>query len=142
MTTSSNYGRSNFNPKRRIRKPEDLPDLHDLAQRVQYDGHPGHKRKRGNFGVGARPYGDRTLCDAVGIFKKEEALRLLQEGVKRGLVSVQERGGFPQNIWAVSDDGHPLEAQQGSPGRGIYHGYPMTSHDTFRDKVIEHWEIE
>ena len=131
--------RSKFNPKRRICNPENLPDLDDLARRVQYDGHPGHKRKPSNFGVGAASSGDRTLCDAVGIFKKEEALRLLQNGVKQGLVSIQTRGDFPQNIWAVSDDGRPLEAQQGSPGQGIYHGYPMLPHDELWDKVIELW---
>lgn len=131
--------RGKFNFKRRICKPGDLPDLDALAQRVQYDGHPGHKRRSGNFGVGAGPSGDRTLCDAVGIFDRDEALRLLQEGVMRGLISVQMRGDFPQNIWAVSDDGRPLEAQQGSPGMGVYHGYPMLPHDELWDQVIKLW---
>ena len=131
--------RGKFNPKRRICKPENLPDLDALAEQVQYEGHPGHKRKSGNFRVGTGPSGDRTLCDAAGIFDKEEALRLLREGVMRGLISVRTRGNFPQNIWAVSDDGRPLEAQQGSPGQGVYHGYPLLPHDELWDKVMMHW---
>ena len=139
MSNSPNRERRRFNPKRRLCQPEDLPDLDNLAERVRYDGHPGHKRNAGDFGVGANPSGDRTLCDAVGIFSQREALRLLKAGIRRGLVSAQMRGEFPQNIWAVSSDGRPLEAQQGSPGQGIYHGYPLLSHDELWDRILDRW---
>jgi hypothetical protein len=37
------------------------------------------------------------------------------------------RNGFPQNIWAVSENGYALEAQLGNQENGEYHGYPMDS---------------
>ena len=139
MRQPRHYERPNSNPKRRICRPNDLPDLDDLAARVRYEGHPFHKRNPGDFEVGAQPRGDKTLCDAVEIFRHATALRLLRAGVRCGLISVQTRGGFPQNIWAVSDDGRPLEAQQGSPGHGIYHGYPLLQRDELWEKVLDRW---
>ncbi len=53
---------------------------------------------------------DTCLCDQSGIVTRAEALELLSEGVSRGLVSVQQRGDFPQNIWAVTPGGYPMEA--------------------------------
>jgi len=66
-------------------------------------------------------------------------LRLLWEGIRRGLISNQMRGRFPQNIWAVTSDGAPLEAQLENPDMGIYHGYPLPEHDPFRKRVLERW---
>lgn len=53
------------------------------------------------------------------------------------MFSAQERNGWPQNVWAVTDKGEPLEAQL--EGDGIYHGYPMAEADPFRDKILERW---
>ena len=47
----------------------------------------------------------------MGISTKEQALGLLQEGARRGLISTRLSNGFPQNIWAVTEDGIALEAQ-------------------------------
>jgi hypothetical protein len=100
------------------------------------------KKNPGDFGLTppASPRRDKTLCDGVNIFQKAVALKLLKEGVRRSLVSEQTRNGYPQNIWAVTADGVPLEAQLENPGNGTYHGYPMPENDAFRDKVIEKWE--
>jgi hypothetical protein len=35
------------------------------------------------------------------IFTRRDAQSLLREGARRGLVSMQERDGWPQNVWAV-----------------------------------------
>lgn len=86
------------------------------------------------------PRADKTLCDDVGIFRKSEALRLLREGARLGLISVQERGGFPQNIWSVLDEQFPLEAQLENRGVGVYHGYPMPKSDQFRRVVLQRWK--
>ena len=83
---------------------------------------------------------DKTLCDGAGIVGKERALHLLREGVRRGMVSKQQRNGFPQNIWAVTENGIPVEAQLENPATGIYHGYPMPTEDTFREKVLANWK--
>lgn len=136
--------RRQFNPKRRIRQDCDPDELDRLVSSVNYGGNPEHKRDPGDFRLNppAQPRADKTLCDAVGIFDRSTALRLLQEGVRRGLISEQTRGGFPQNIWAVTQDGSPLEAQLENQTQGVYHGYPMPRNDDFRDEVLRHWKDE
>ena len=95
-----------------------------MADQARYGGNPEHKRTPGDFGLTppSLPRQGKTLCDSVRIFARDAAASLLKEGLRRGLVSVQERGGWPQNVWAVTPDGVPLEAQR--EGDGIYHGYP------------------
>ncbi len=56
---------------------------------------------------------------------------------RRGCSVAQERNGWPQNVWAVTGKGEPLEAQL--EGDGVYHGYPMPEADPFRDKILERW---
>jgi hypothetical protein len=56
-------------------------------------------------------------------------------------VSEQVRNGFPQNIWAVSSDGVPLETQLENAEQGIYHGYPMPADDGFGERVVERWNM-
>src|SRR5205809_1707938 len=105
--------RRSSNPKRKIR---DLPveglDLDDLASRASYGGNPEHKRNPGDFLLippsSARR--DKTLCDDARVFRRDEATRLVLAGLRRGLVSVQTRNGWPQNIWAVGENDVPLEA--------------------------------
>ena len=136
--------RKRFNPKRRIRQDCDSDELDRLVSSVKYGGNPEHKRNPGDFQLNppAQPRADKTLCDAVGIFDKSTALRLLREGVCQGLISEQTRGGFPQNIWAVTRDGSPLEAQLENRAQGVYHGYPMPMNDDFRDEVLRRWTDE
>lgn len=133
--------RASFNPKRRIAENLSPGKLADLASRVKYAGNPMHKRNPGDFNLTppSQPRPDKTLCDAVGIVSMRDALRLLRIGVNNGLISVQTRGDFPQNIWAVTDEGHPLEAQLENPAQGTYHGYPIPSNDDFRERVLERW---
>lgn len=130
-----------FNPKRRIAAAPDPDALEDLAARVRYGGNPEHKRNPGDFGLTppARPRADKSKCDWAGIVERAVALRLLREGIRRGLVSEQRRGGYPQNVWALTNDGYPLEAQLENSVSGAYHGYPMPETDPFRDVVLEHW---
>jgi hypothetical protein len=113
--------------------------LRDRLALVRYRGNPEHKRDPGDHGLppplGPRP--GKTLCDQAQIFTHSEALRLLREGFQRGTFSVQERNGWPQNVWAVTGTGEPLEAQL--EGDGVYHGYPMPEADPFRETVIRRW---
>ena len=135
--------RRSYNPKRSISPQNDTPDhsevLHDLARRVSYGGNPEHKKHPGDFGLQppSSPRLGKTLCDSVGILSRAEALRLLRDGMRRGLVSSQQRNGWPQNIWAVTADGAPLEAQL--EGDGVYHGYPMPENDPFRVEILKRW---
>ena len=133
--------RSTFNRKRRIDAGDDY-DLPLLARQVKYTGNPDHKSNPGDFRLTppAQPRDDKTLCDDAGIFTKTEAQRLLMEGARRGLISEQKRiGGLPQNIWAVTADGCPLEAQLENRVQSTYHGYPVPENDPLRDRILEHW---
>jgi hypothetical protein len=133
--------RTTFNTKRSIAKAPSAGDLNRWGQTVRYGGNPEHKRNPGDFGLTppASPRADKTLCDGARVLERKVALALLREGIRRGLVSSQIRQGYPQNIWAVTDEGIPLEAQLENPGNGTYHGYPMPANDPFRDKVTEKW---
>lgn len=119
--------------------PEQLATLRKL---VSYGGNAEHKKNPGDFGL-SPPYGPRrgkTLCDGVRIFHRAVALKLLREGIRRGLVSEQKRGDFPQNIWAVTTDGVPLEAALDNQLAGSYHGYPIPKDDELGKKVVKKWE--
>ena len=144
MTTPPHRGKRRFNPKRKLRTEYTLGELDDLAKRVKYRGNPVHKRNPGDFDLmppGA-PRPDKTLCDSEGIFRRLEAARLLKERVKRGLISEQTRAEFPQNIWAVTEQGYPLEAELENRAQGTYHGYPVLQHDPIRNQIlglIDNW---
>jgi hypothetical protein len=135
--------RRGFNRKRRICGAEDLPqDLRQLADRVAYGGNPEHKRNPGDFGLTppSRPRPDKSLCDGVGIFERKEDLRLLRQGIRRGWISAAACGGFPQNVWTVTADGHPLEAQLENADKGAYHGYPLPEDDPMHEVILREWK--
>ena len=133
--------RRSFNPKRCIETNIDEIELATLAESISYGGNPEHKSSPGDFGLTppsqARP--DKTLCDGVGIFKREVAESLLKKGARKGFISVQRRNGFPQNVWSVTEGNEPLEAQLENERTGRYHGYPMSTSDPMRRKVLERW---
>jgi hypothetical protein len=133
--------RRTFNPKRRIRGGCDPDELTALATRITYGGNPEHKRNPGDFALTppAQPRADKTLCDAVGIHKRAVAQTLLRKGVRKGLISEQTRGEYPQNVWSVTRGGQALEAQLDNADQGIYHGYPMPDTDPMRDGVLKIW---
>lgn len=64
---------------------------------------------------------------------------LLREGLRRGVVSSQYRGQWPQNVWAVGQAGLVVEAMLGNQELGEYHGYPMPEADPFRAEVLARW---
>ena len=137
--------RSRFNPKRRFASSVPSREaLEALAGKVRYGGNPVHKRNPGDFGLTppSLPRDDKSLCDSVKIFKRAEALKLLKEGVLRGMISEWDgSNGFPKNIWSVTDDGVPLEAQLENAGNGTYHGYPLEVNDDFRGSVHSRWNL-
>ena len=139
--------RRTFNSKRRLKpKPLNTADsqrLKGLAAKVRYTGNSDHKRNPGDFGLepplGPRP--GKTLCDDSDIFRIGTARRLLKEGARRGLISQQERNGWPQNIWAVTQQGIPFEAHLENSETGGYHGYPMPGNDPFCKAILERWNL-
>lgn len=131
-----------FNWKRRLDSIRSEAVLAVLAERVTYGGNPEHKVDPGNFGLTppASPRADKSFCDSVGVLSSRTALRLLREGVRRGLVSEQVRGDFPQTVWSVTDHGAPVEGQLENQLLGIYHGYPMPANDPLTERVLEKWK--
>ena len=132
-----------YNPKRRV-LPLDRWERdtgRKWAAEASYGGNPEHKTRPADYGLAppCNPRPGKTLCDAERDFTRGEALALLQRGLERGLVSVQMRNNWPQNVWAVSETGEVFEAQLENKETGSYHGYPMPEDDDFRSKVIEEW---
>ncbi|HET6385596.1 MAG TPA: hypothetical protein VFJ58_19565 [Armatimonadota bacterium] len=121
----------------------EMAGLESLASRARYGGNPHHKRNPGDFGLTppSQPRVAATLCDGASIFTRASAAALLREGIWRGLISVQKHNGWPQNVWAVTPDGIPLEAQLENQEVGSYHGYPMAASEPLRDHVIERWNL-
>ena len=134
---------SKFNPKRRIAPAghASQQDLDKMADSIAYGGNPEHKRNPGDFGLTppADPRPSKSLCDVAGIFRRVQALELLQTGVRKGLVSDRQESGWPKNIWSVTPNGIPLEAQLENPVQGSYHGYPMPDSDPLASEVIARW---
>jgi len=117
-------------------------DVATLSSRISYGGNPEHKRNPGDFGLtppAAHCRSDKSLCDGVGILTRATALKLLRNGIRRGLISEQQRNGWPQHIWAVTDDGEPVEAVLENAEQGAYHGYPMPAGDPLRDEILKRW---
>ena len=135
--------RKSFNLKRRIR-PNGLAVRGgvDLGRSPRYVGSPLHKRSPADFGLNppAAPRPSKTLCDGI-VTERRVAQDLLSRGFSRGLISVQMRNEWPQNIWAVTDSGVALEAQLDNEEQGTYHGYPMTQDDPLREEVILRWNL-
>jgi len=120
--------RSGFNQKRKFREALlSEQERLELERLVSYGGNPEHKRNPGDFCLTppSQPRADKALCDTARIFSRKLATELLRRGTAHGMVSEQWFGQFPQNIWSVTDNGIPLEAQLENQELGTYHGYPM-----------------
>jgi hypothetical protein len=133
--------RKGYNPKRKFVSVESLAmvDCAGLARDAKYGGNSEHKLSPGDYGLmpPARPRPGKTLCD--GAVTRAEAERLLKSGLTKGMISKQQRSGWPQNVWAVSDQSEVFEAQLENSEQGIYHGYPMPIDDDFRRAILAEW---
>ena len=132
--------RKGNNSKRKIKENPDQRDLEQVVEKASYECSTDHKKYpigTPGFQFGPRP--DATLCDSAGVTTVRQATRLLRTGARRGLVSEQTRGGFPQNIWSVDKDGCPFESELTNQRQGVYHGYPMGHTDPFREEVLQRW---
>jgi len=132
----------NFNTKRQICGESNIPACAALAERARYGGNPEHKKNPGDFGLTppSGPRAGKSLCDGVEIFSRKLALHYLKQGMRLGLVSERKKGEWPQNVWSVTDDGIPLEAQLENSETGSYHGYPMPLSDPLAEEVITQWK--
>jgi hypothetical protein len=120
---------------------EAIAYLKQLATKITYGGNPEHKRNPGDFGLQppSQPRQGKTLCDEAEIFTRCDAQSLLREGARRGVISVQERDGWPQNVWAIAPNGIAVEAMLENFRTGQYHGYLMLEGDPLADEVRKRW---
>jgi hypothetical protein len=132
-----------YNPKRKLRTltDEDALRVSAMAESVTYGGNPEHKKNPGDFGLTppSYPRAGKSLCDVAEVFTRAEALAILKAGLEKGLVSEQDKNGWPKNIWALDHAGIAFEAQLENPDLGTYHGYPMPDNDPFADEVRQRW---
>jgi hypothetical protein len=120
--------------------PEDK--LKSLADQLSYSGNPLHKRNPGDYNLtppcaGGRP--GKTLCDRAKIFTRREALTLLRDGCRKGLIDSNFEDGWPKRIWSVHE-GIVLEAQLDKSPPGSYRGYPLQSDDHFQAFILSRWK--
>jgi hypothetical protein len=144
MSENCKMSRARANPKPKFKASPPREWLSELSGKVHYTGNPAHKLNPGDFGLTppSSPRPDKTLCDGARIFQKEEAQELLREAIRRGLVSEQDRNGYPQKVWAVSNNGVPLEAQLENQDIGTYHGYPLQEDSAPWHFVLERWKAQ
>ncbi|OQX25566.1 MAG: hypothetical protein BWK80_14925 [Desulfobacteraceae bacterium IS3] len=135
-----------LNSKRKIKElaEGDLQHYSELARQLRYGGNPEHKKNPGDFGLTppSCPRPGKSLCDAVCIFSRKVALNHLKSGLCKGLISDRFNGRWPQNIWSVTENGCPLEAQLENPATGTYHGYPMPESDPLAAEIVRQWNMK
>jgi len=131
------------NPKRRIAKRGFFTkqELDGLASTARYQGSPHHKTRPADYGfeppVAPRP--SKSVCDDMRIVRRDEARRLLQAGIRLGMVSSHLEGQWPKYVWAVDDFGEVYEAKLGHD-QLRYHGYRLAEDDgAMRKWVIAEW---
>ncbi len=132
------------NPKRRL-----IPENHiarekliRIAEMAQYEGSAHHKTRPGDYGFSpsTNPRPHKSLCDGKRTVLKNEATKLLGDGISRGMISSCVGNGLPKYIWAVDSAGEVYEAKLGGDGLS-YHGYCLGHDDTMRKSIIKEWRL-
>jgi hypothetical protein len=118
-------------------------ELKGLAQRVTYGGSAYHKTRANDYGLtpplSPRPH--KSPCDDLRPVPKVEAVRLLREGIRRGMVSALAEGGVPKYVWAVDRDGEVYEAKAKAGLETGYHGYRLGEDDSdMRSLIRREWK--
>ena len=136
--------RRSFNPKRKIADfgVRDERDRQQMSEQCSYGGNPQHKTDPRDYQLDppVNPRPGKTLCDGLTPIARVDATRLLRQGFVKGMVSEQlVQNRWPQNVWAIAEDGEVYEAQLENPLQGVYHGYPMPENDPLKKTVIEEW---
>ena len=120
----------------------DGDDLARMETMATYRPSPYHKSGSSAAGLQSAPAPrpDKTVCDRPTPGRGRNAADLLRSGFRRGMVSEQRRGDWPQKVWAVDEEGIVYEAQLGNLETGEYHGYPMKQDDSFAGFIRDEWE--
>ena len=115
--------RRRHNPKgRRVLPPPPDVSLAEIARRCRYVGSPYHRSVPGPSGSPVYRPG-KSKCPEPLQQNPGLVQRWLEEAVRHGFFGEFE-GEFPRRVWRRVGD-TVFEARQGTPGSGIYHGYPL-----------------
>lgn len=120
MTKMRRPERRRDNPKARVvRPPPDGVDLDAVAEQATYESSPYHS----TLARIRRPRPDASKCPPE-VSKDLQRVELwLRQATQAGTTGVWENG-FPRYVRRRV--GKVIyEARQGSPGSGVYHGYPL-----------------
>lgn len=136
--------RQSNNPKRRIAPPDLLSiEEKELLLRVsRYVGSALHKSKPANYGfhppINPRPH--KSLCDDKRSIPLQEAQRLFESGIRKGMVSTHREGNLPKYVWSVDEQGEAYEAKLGNEG---FHGYRLNEENesAMRNLVLHEWTV-
>ena len=136
--------RQSNNPKRRITPPDLLSiEGKELLLRVsRYVGSALHKSKPANYGFhppfNPRPH--KSLCDDRRSIPLQEAQRLFESGVRKGMISTHWEGDLPKYVWSVDEQGEAYEAKLGNDG---FHGYRLNEENegAMRNLVLHEWTV-
>lgn len=136
--------RRSVSPDRRITPAGSISatDLKALTKRLTYGGSSYHKLRPNDYGLSPpfSPRPHKSPCDDLRAVPKAEAIRLLKEGIRRGMVSALAGGGVPKYVWAVAEDGLVFEAKTDPPNT-VYHGYRLLEDDAdMREVVQREWK--
>lgn len=136
--------RRSISPDRRIMPAGGISatDLKALTRRLTYGGSSYHKLRSNDYGLSPpfSPRPHKSPCDDRRAVRKTEAIRLLKEGIRRGMVSALAAGGVPKYVWAVAEDGLIFEAKTAPPNT-VYHGYRLLEDDAdMRELVQREWK--
>ena len=117
-------------------------ELARMETMAMYRPSPYHKSDSSAAGLQSAPTPrpDKTICDRPTSGSARNAVELLKSGFRRGMVSERRRGDWPQNVWAVDEEGVVYEAQLGNLETGEYHGYPMKQDDSFAGFIRDEWK--
>jgi hypothetical protein len=136
--------RISFSQKRKFETDLDQAGRESLAAKVTYLGNAKHKSNPGNYNLTPPAAydvrADAGHCDITQIFDRDMADKLLKTAIKKGLISKQTRGGYPQNVWAVTDQNIVVQANLDNQGQGTYHGYPLLPTDPFVQSIKSRWQ--
>ena len=109
-------------------------DIRRLANDAQYEASPYHCPTRQ-----PRWVPNKTRCPKH--VDKPYALRLLRQGMRRGMFSGALQGLWPRLVWAVDcADEKVYEARLTNREAGEYHGYPIPKDDPRFEEITQKWK--
>ena len=107
----------------KIVPPPPGTDLKAVARASRYEGRAYHRTIRTDAGLPAYLPG-KSKCPEDLQRDPARVTQWLRAAIVSARVGVFD-GGFPSRVWHREGD-IVFEARQGTPGSGVYHGFPLS----------------